>query len=248
MLVSELITRLREDYLDDTLGVNNNDSLVSETALIRFADEAQDQSCRRGNLLYDESDPTICRITLVNGTRNYQLDQKITVLEKVLLEGKELIHTTEDGLDSLYSGWRLTTASKGPPTHYYIRQRTLYTYPIAGIESDTKTLDLSVYRKPKTQLTAVGDAFEIFEEAQDDLIYWMLYRTYNLRDENLTDPTAAALYYGLFETSYGQEVPLRVRIHQFENPKILQHVPSDYYAFTNKTARQDDDFDNRGWS
>lgn len=247
MLVSDLITELREDYLDDTLGVDTDDSLVTEESLIRFADEAQDQACRRGNFIYDESDVDICKIQLVDGTRAYTLHQKITVLEGLYLDGVQLVHTTEGELDRRVPGWR--TGEKSKPTHYYIRQRTVYLYPVPDSESGAKMLDLAVYRKPKTKLVDVGDSFEMFEEAQDDLVYWMLYRVYNLRDEDLNDPTAAVMYYGLFETTYGQEVPLRVRIHQFENPKILQHTPSDSYAFTStgKTARQDDDFDKRGW-
>jgi len=246
MVVSDLITRVREDYLDDTLGVNNNDSLVSEAALIRFADEAQDQACRRGDMIYDESDATIRQIQLIDGVRGYKLNQKITVLERVLIDNVGLKHTTESGMDSNVPGWR--AAAKGPPTHYYIRQRTLYVDPVPDVSAAAKTLDLSVYRKPKTALTAIGDSFEIFEEAQDDLVYWMLYRVYNLRDEDLNDPTAAKMYYRLFEKSYGEEVPLRTRIHQFENPRLLQNYLNDNYSISSISPRHDDDFDSRGWS
>ena len=245
MQVQEIITRLREDYLDDTLGVDEDDSLVTDTSLLRFADEAQKQACRRGNFIYDETTATVCTIQLVEDQRAYPFDQNITVLQRVSFDGTDLNKTTEEALQNKDSNWR--TADSSDPTCFYVRGRTIYVYPVPSLEASAKTLDLSVYRYPISSFRSDKQSFEIFEEAQDDLIYWMLYRVYNLRDEDLNDPTAAAYYYSLFQEVYGEVVPARVRIHQFESPETLVHTTPDGYSFTNGSTQTDPDFDTRGW-
>jgi hypothetical protein len=246
MKIAELITILREDYLDDTLGVDENDSLISQDALIRFAAQAEDQACRRGNFIFDKTTAEIATIELVADQRSYQFHEKITVLKTVSYDGNELIKTTEENLNDYYPGWN--TADTGTPTHYYVRGRTIYLYPVPGTVEALKTLDLETYRRPITNYRSEQQRLEIFEEAQPDLVYWMLYRVYNLRDEDLKDPTQASYYHQLFTEVYGPVVPLRVRIHQFETPESLNHTSPDRYTFTGSGSEVDPDFDDsRGW-
>lgn len=241
MRVSEIITQLREDYLDDTLGVDTNDSLVSEKALVRFADEAQKESCRRMDMIYDQDTAAICTINFLANGQGLALDKRITKLERVMLDGVELIKKSESELKARNPAWLTYT---GTPTCYYIKQRKIYLHPIPVIVG---VLNLAVYRLPLSDIRSTATAFEIPDEFQPDLIYWMLYRTYNLRDEDLHDPKNAALYFEQFTQNFGKPVPADVRIHQFESPASQSLRPATGYSFTNNTET-DPDFDSTGWS
>lgn len=246
MLVSDLITSVRVDYLDDTLGVDSNDPLVTNASLIRFANQAQVQACRRDQLIFDDETASVCEITLVEDQRAYDYSELITRLYTVRHDGVDLTKINEEMLDNYYSGWR--DADSATPTHYYIKGKKLYLYPEPDATAAAIKLNLTVHRMPLAELDEVTDELELFDEATEDLVYWMLYRTYNLRDEDLFDPDAAALYLGLFTQTYGPAIPLDVRIHQLESVDSLVHTTPDRYKFTNKSRLQDADFDSSGWS
>jgi len=243
MLVSALITEVRTDYLDDTLGVDTNDALVSEASLLRFTDEAEEQSCRRMDLLYDETTASVCAITIADGTKAYAIDSRITKLERVSWNGIDLPKKHE----SEYSGtsWRET---EGEPTSYYVKQRSIYLHPTpdADAVSEDNALALAVFRTPETSITADTDTPEIPAEFHRDLINWVLYRVYNLRDEDLFDPAKASYYLSAFTNSFGPEVPADVRQHQFESPRTQVLRPKTGYQFTNQ-SEADPDFSSTGW-
>jgi len=242
MKASDLIERIREDYLDDTLGVDTSDSLVSETSLVRFAQEAQYQACRRHELINDEVTPEVCEIPIVDGLREYKISDLITRIMIAKYDGVELCHTTEEDLYKRDVDWRFET---GIPEAFYIKSRIIYFYPMpAGTPEPVK---LSVVRIPLQKITRATDSFEVFPEAQDDLVYWMLYRVYNLRDEDLNDPTAAKMYLRMFEEVYGPVIPIDVRTHQLESPRNLTLTGDEGYPYTAQRQLEDDNFDNRGW-
>jgi len=247
MLVGELITRLREDYLDDTLGVDENDSLVSEKALIRFAREAQDQACRRHELIYDDTTAAVATITIVAGTEEYLIHTRITRLIRVSHNGLDLKKITEREMEPDDPLWR--QRDNATPTHYYVRDRRIHLYPVpdADAVTDASTIQLAVYRKPINNILSKANSFEIFEESQDDLIYWMLYRVYNLRDEDINNPTDAAMYLNLFEEVYGPVIPIDVRTHQLESPIVQTLRPAKAYNYSGE-SNVDPEFDSSGWS
>ena len=239
MLVSDLITRVREDYLDDTLGVDTNDSLVSEAALVRFTDEAQKEACRRMDMLYDETSDPVCKIIYGAGDNGFKLDGRVTVLERVMLSGVELPKKTEEEIKTGNAAWMSYT---GKPTCYYVKQSTIYLHPIPEFAGE---LNLAVYRLPLSDVRkAKGCSLEIPEEFQIGLIDWILYRTYNKRDEDLFDPNNAALYLNAFETMFGKPVPADVRLHRLESPRMQTLRPATGYSFTGDSNQSDPDFDN----
>lgn len=242
MKISDHITIVREDYLDDTLGVDDNDALVTETQLIRFAEDAQKQACRRMDLLWDETS-SLCTITLVADQAQYPFSQKITKLESVRYDGAELEKKTESEMDLSWPAWR--SVDSGIPLYYIVRGRTISLYPAPDAASATE-LNLGVYRLPITALKSKSQGYEVEEEAQEDFIYWMLYRVYNLRDEDLFDPDKAGAYKQMFDDSYGDEISMEMRIHQLESPKKLRHIALAKYTFTGDNS-EDPDFSPTGW-
>lgn len=245
MRATDLMTELREDYLDDTLGVDDNDSLVSEAALLRFASDAQIQAGRRmDDLIYDETTPEHCTATLVYNQASYALSSKLTRILRVSINGNDLSFKTEYELGQMDASWRASEANT--PTHYYVRGRKIFLYPAPDAATAAAyTLDLAVERLPSA-LSNKLQSFEIPEEAQQDLIYWMLYRVYNKRDEDLFDPDKAAAYKTMFEDMFGKVVPMDIRIHQLESNRIMQHLTGDYTFSGGSEA--DPDFDSTGWS
>jgi hypothetical protein len=241
MLVSDLITLVREDYLDDTLGVDTNDSLVSEESLVRFANDAQKESCRRMDMLYDQDTAAICEIDFLTDGAALALDSRIVKLERVMLDGVELTKKTEQEIKAGNAAWMTYTNT---PTSYYVKQRKIYLHPIPVVVG---TLDLAVYRLPVDEITATTDSFVIPEEFQLDLINWMLFRVYNLRDEDLYDPKNAAFYSDQFTQDFGPTVPADVRLHMLESPKTQTLRPTTGYSYTNND-QSDPDFDSTGWS
>ncbi len=146
---SELITIGREDYLDDTVGATAGDGLVTDATFLRFLIEAQEQACRRMDLLYDETTAAICTLTLVDGTRVYLLDSRITKLERVEYDSAAIPQKTVEELNISNPTWRTDT---GEPTQFVVRQRSLYPIPYPGADEDTDTLSLEVYRLPLVDL------------------------------------------------------------------------------------------------
>lgn len=245
MKAEEIITRIREDYLDDTLGVDSNDPLVTDASLLRFANEAQIQACRRDDLIFDDTTASVCEIVLTTDQRVYPFSSLITRLHRVIHDGIDLTKINEEMLDDYYSGWR--DADSATPTHYYVKGRKIYLYPEPDATASLIPLNLTVHRLPIEDIDSYGDEFELFDEAQEDLVYWMLYRVYNLRDEDLFDPASSNYYLGLFTQTYGTVIPLDVRIHQFESVIKLVHTSPDKYTYTNKSRLEDSDFDQHGW-
>ncbi len=243
MLVSALITRITEDYMDDTLGLADGDSLAGETTLIRHIDEAEKEACRRMDLIYDETTSAVCEHTIVDGTRAYALDSRITKLERVTWNSIDLPKRVESEYEG--STWR---TDEDDPTSYHVRGRTLYLQPIpdADAVSTSTTLYLAVYRMPLVDIDAVTDEPEIPSEFHLALIYWVLYRILSKRDEDINDPMGAPFYLNKFVEVFGPEVPADVRMHQFESPRVQTLRPKLGYQYTNTTAG-DPDFDTIGW-
>ena len=193
------------------------------------------------DLLYDETTAAVCTHTLVDGTQVYPLDSRITKLERVSYKGIDLPKMRE----SEYSGTTWRTDSD-EPTSYYVRQRSIYLHPTPDADADTESMSLAVYRMPLAKIEDEDADIEIPVEFHMPLVYWALYRVYNLRDEDLQDPTKAGFYLSKFVDVFGEEVPADVRIHQFESPQMQTLRPKAGYQYTNSEL-SDPDFDNTGW-
>lgn len=242
MDTADLIVRLNEDYLDDTLGLATDDSLATEESLIRYFDEAQKEACRRMDLLYDEETAEACRHTLVAGKRVYPIDSRVTKLERVSYGGVDLPKKVESEYEGL--SWRSDT---GPPTSFYCRGTSIYLHPVPTATEAGNALSLAVYRTPLDDMTCSDEELEIPAEFHQALIYWALYRVLSKRDEDINDPQGALYYLAKFTNVFGEEVPADVRIHQFESPWVTTLRPATGYQFTN-TTESDPDFDASGWN
>jgi len=129
----ELITILREEYLDDVSDnpeQDEDDYRWSTSFLSRALATSEMEACRRANLIFDNSTVAVCTITLVSGTHTHTLHDKITKLEQVIYDGEPLdqrsrhITSSRDG----------PSGSTQPPPTMKTRMRcpsrsSVYQYP-----------------------------------------------------------------------------------------------------------------------
>lgn len=172
-----------------------------------WANEAVVEACQRGALLFDDSSD-FCSLALTANVAEYDLDPSVRQIKLATLAstGQTLRQLTEEGVAyERLSTWRSET---GTPT-IFVRngQRIrLCPYPSAA-----DTLRLQVYRL-RTESEAMtldgkdSDSPPIAPAYHADLVYWMAYRYFSMRDADIT-PRAdmAATFLGLFVQRFGEK-------------------------------------------
>lgn len=248
MTLLEALTAARLDFLDDELGTGSTDGYVDDARLIRFFNEAENEACRRKDILYDDttvtdaSDVPLCEIDLVADQRAYTFSQKITRIEHVIYQDGDgnqtrLIQRGYDELERNSPDWR---TKQGTPTEYLIRGRKIYPIPYPDSSETGSKLKLEVYRTPLVAVSDDADVFEIDEEWHEGLIYWACHRSFMDRDEDLEDPAAQQdLYYRKFEELFGPPMSAATRRNILEEPRSV-HPKVFGYHYTGDDYRGND--------
>lgn len=236
MEVSELITILREDYLDDTFNgwetateaEKADQFLWSDSFLLRSLTEAQRQACNRTDFLFDD-DGTF-NVTLVAGSPTYQLDRNITFIEQVTFDETDVAHMSKEEFQAKYPKWRTDTGMTGKLCSYVMRGHKLRIYPIPDATDAGKTLSIDVYHLPVETIASTSDELSIPSEYHRDLIWWVLYECYSKQDADGYDPKRAETYLANFNASFGQYVPSEVRLNQLQESQSLRPRPINYLS------------------
>lgn len=201
MNVGELIDIWRSDVGDTT-----EPYLWPDTVAIEFADDAQNEACRRARLLRDSTEPDICQIPLVAGTAVYDLDPRIIRVDRARISGETvpLAFCMVRKADSVYPGWDTWDDALPQvviPDH---TARSLYLLPAPDAVG---TLLLNVVRLPLITLDDVDDDLEIPLHHQRSLRHWMTYRALLQHDSETFDKKAAETALSLFELEFGRAQP-----------------------------------------
>lgn len=278
MTVQELLTIIREDYLDDSA----ESYLWSDAQLLRYLAEAEHQACNRANLIYDDTTPEIARISLINNKATYPISQLINVVESANIDGTACIKLAFHELERTRPSWRTESGITNKTVNYIIRGRSirLVPYPTASIDatfiqataptsgmvandtwynttdellykyvSSTWTatanaslgvLTLEVYRNPMERISSTSSEFEIPEEYQRDLIYWVLHEAYKKQDADTFSQEKSDYYLARFIQVFGDYVPAKVRVNQMENPRSITIRPFGYESATTQILEDDD--------
>jgi len=130
MQISELITTIREDYLDDT---DTTKPGWSDASLLRKFTEAERQSCNRANLIYDNSNNYYTRMALISGTASYTIDPKITAIENIIFEGNVVVKKTREEMDRLQPTWRTDAGMAGKVVYAIITGKKLRFNYVPGV-------------------------------------------------------------------------------------------------------------------
>lgn len=139
MLASQLITIIREDYLNDTVA----DYCWSDAFLLRSLAEAERQACNRSKLIFDDTTSAYTQIALKNGTTTYSLSPKVNYLEAVRFEGKAVTQKSKSELERVTADWRSQTGMKGKPVEYVVRGRTIRFIPSPDASKDATFIQAS---------------------------------------------------------------------------------------------------------
>lgn len=199
MTIKEFINRLREDFLDD----NKEPYYWATKTLIRYANDAEREACRRSDLIIDDTTDSVCNIDITSGTSEYSLHPKILYI--VHAKNKEddypITQTTVQSLDNLNPYWRVEESET--PHKFFINDfNRLVLYPTPKKDF---TLNLTVSRLP-LQDKGLTDEFEIPEQFQEGLLFWAAFLALSKLDINTNKKASAVYYENEFTRVFGKPV------------------------------------------
>ena len=225
MTAAELLSILREDYLDDASAAEAGyaeDARWSDTFLLRRLAEAEREACRRQDLrhLFDDTTQCICQITTTAGTSSYNIDSRILRIQQARLDsGSPLTHVSQAQLEAACYDWR--GADSGTPQRFFMtgRRLTLECPPLSA-----GTLYLSVWRDPLYPVETLTDELE-WPRDQEKLCHWVAYRAFARPEEDSQRMDLAKFHMDQFDAEFGPPLPSKVRQELLELPSVLAMVP-----------------------
>lgn len=197
MTLRELIEIFRHEV--DDLG---EPYLWSDDELIEYANDAENEACRRARLLIDSTTAEICQIVVDADTGLYALDERVIFVRRAKLASRSLTlaRASLRDVDAYVPGWEAHT---GTVTSFITDADTgmLRLYPVPRAAD---TLNLTVVRLPLVELNSLDDSFEIHARYQRNLRHWLKYRAYSKQDAETRDGKKAAEGLALFEQEFGK--------------------------------------------
>lgn len=198
MQLTDLITLFRQEA-DDTV----EPYLWSDDELLDYANDAEQEACRRARLLVDSSTPAVCAVAVTAGDLLCALDARVIFVRRARFAGgRPLQRLTMQDMEDRNPYWLDAQAST--PTvfvpDYETGKLALYPPPAAA-----GTLRLTVVREPLQPMTDGQDTPEIAARYHRALRHWMLYRAYSKQDSQANDPKKAADALALFEQEFGRK-------------------------------------------
>jgi hypothetical protein len=174
---------------------------VSDDAFAEFANEAEEEACRRARLMLDSSTEAVCHAAAAAGTDLVDLDGRIIFVRRVVVVGqaRPLQKIPLADLDQQGTEWMEEEGEvMGWVPDFESGKIRLYRKPDTDIE-----LRLTVVRLPLEAMAADADTPEIKQQMHRHLVHWMRHRFYSLPDAELNNPRAAAEALAAFEAQFG---------------------------------------------
>lgn len=198
MNLGQLITIARREA-DDTA----TPPLWSDDDWKEFANDAENEACRRARLITDATTTPICEVTITSGEEAFTLDPRVIFVRRVKLTSQSQPLTSVDhrDLDEQAPNWEETTGiPKRWVRNWETRKVRLWPIPV-----DDDLAKLRVVRLPLTPMAVNNDAPEINPRLHRSLVFWMLYRAFSKTDTQTMNAKAAAENLALFEREFGQQ-------------------------------------------
>ena len=190
MNINDVISNARQDFLNDTV----EEYLWPTAQLTRFVHEAVIEACKRTPLLKQ-----VFNISVSIGNATYDIDPSVRQIYKaqLALADKPLDMSTDIQL-SMFRGHNWRTESN-TPTHYIRRNKeiTLYAKPIVA---DTLTFEASVIPILPSDYDF---EYDIDPAYQHNIVYYVVYKAFMVRDQDTYNPVKAAEYLGMFNDRFG---------------------------------------------
>ena len=197
MNLSELITLYREQSFD-----KQEPYFCSDDLLTIYANEAQVEACRRGELLRDSSS-ALCTLAVLSDAESVALDRRVIRIIRARANGRDLEVVSLSQMDDMVLNWQDDTR-RAQPTHLIegVTTGQLHLWPRP---SEVVNIRLTVQRMPLTSMVSEFDEPEIRVETQPALVDWMLYRAYSREETEMYNDTKAALCKSRFVAEFGSK-------------------------------------------
>ena len=213
MNLGELITATRLELLDDPLNVEHpDDNLWSDAELIRMANWAEQEACRRAGLLFDQDTEDVALHTLAAGDCSVTLKPCVLTVERVWFDGVAMAVTHEGQLRHCYGAQ--FEARTGPPQAYYFVNNTVVLYPKPENGGE---LRLRVNRLPVTAMAEDTDTPEIDEQYHYDLALGIAHKAFLKPDTETFNKSASVENEARFTMTFGQQKTAKAITHQRTN-------------------------------
>lgn len=204
MTLDDLIKQYRADALDQgrAVGGGDTDVFCSNELLTTYANEAQVEACRRGQLLRDSVSP-MCRIAFLAGAETVDLDSRVVRILRAFINGQEVGEISVDEMDCYHPGWQFQERQDVPQRLVAgMTTGKLHLWPRPAADGE---LRLTVQRLPLKPMRICMDKPEIRPELHFALVHWMLYRAYGREDTDMHNDTKAAVALAKFEAEFGRK-------------------------------------------
>lgn len=203
MTLGDLITLFREEAFDSV----TTNPLWSNLTLTLYANEAEQEACRRSELIVDSSS-AFCTPSFTTGNPLIALDPLITEVKRVRVSNQyvQLQQISALEMDRKRPGWEFHTGTIPLCVVTDYETGKLRLYPNPSIDG---ALAMTVARLPLQDMANLTDAPEIRKEYHPALVQWMLYRAYSKQDTETADPLKAEKALANFEREFGKRQSAR---------------------------------------
>jgi hypothetical protein len=219
------IEKLCRKEVSDEVG-DDTSYRVKSWQMLAYANDAEDEACRRAKLLVDSTTAEVCNISLVSGTSVYALDPRIVFVKRAKVASRQvpLYKALYTDLDEREFGWEEKTGVvEAIVTGMETDKVRLYRIP-----SGADTLKMSVVRLPLNPMVNETSTPEINRRFHTMLVLWMKHRIFNNQDSELFDKNRADTHLALFEQVFGPQLPAGNEVFgELLAPGIYHE--SDYY-------------------
>ena len=200
MQLSQLVNRFRVEAND-----NVQPYFIEDDAAINWLNDAVNEACIRGRLLYESQNNDVCKIAVLTGSSRYQLHESLYELSRVWFQpsdgtkGQYLTLMSAELLDHYYDGenWRV---KQGKPEHIVQDDTGIRLVPIPDVGGE---LHLEGYRVPLSAMQNDTDKPEINQIHHVHLIQWVLHKAFSVPDSEFFDPNRSALAEQEFTDYFG---------------------------------------------
>lgn len=222
MLLSELLSELRETLGDVSDETGNGDYLWSDAKLVRYINEAQRRFASRALVIRDGTTPECCEITLVAGQSSYALHPAVIAVVSAKTEDSD-VDLARTGHNAL-ARWRqdddwwldpaqFSVLPAGSPLAYATDEglggdddetwsaMSLRVYPEPDAAAAGTVIQLRVIRKPLDELSTsnLSATPEIPADHHINMLDWAAYLALRVNDQDAGNLTRAKLFADSFE-------------------------------------------------
>lgn len=201
MTLAEMIALYRAHAHDDA-----EPYLCSDELLAIYATEAQDEACRRGDLLRD-STSSLTRIAFTAGAESVPLDNRVVRILRAQVDGHPACSIAAEDMDASHPGWQ-SGGLRAQPTMLItgMSSGSLFLWPVPDQAGEIRLTVQRLPLKPLRVELADKASPEIRPELHRGLVEWMLFRAYSREDTDLYNDTKAVLALRRYEAEFGRKV------------------------------------------